>query len=351
MNENIQSKLSGLRGLNKSGRELTSSDIRLLLEGIFDNGLGDGVSDVMGLGLDSNLFYGVNVLGSGLLGDKTIRLPNPPIKGRVVKIINNTGYVIYVRPSVVGGSINGVVDGSAGVPSDGKIYEFVCWENPLPGAWSWTPPATGQYDSGLILFDTTLETGVFSAMDNVVKGEGVGFNVSSGWAYQPLSSLVVKSGLSGSDYYVAFRPGINWNSITRMKVYSNIRAAEAANCQFLLQFSRRKTYYVKNTTTVKNSDAGSTGSFFNYQGLDAAVGGVASGLLSANVGDAGTGYKVIDLSSLSAPDQTFVGVKNIGDITSGGVLCDNLLCQMISFQFQTNFIASGIQLRFFLETN
>lgn len=267
MNENIKSKLSGLRGLGKSGRELTASDIRLLLNSIFDNGLGDGVSDVTGLGLDSNLFYGVNVLGSGLLGDKTIRLPNPPIKGRVVKIINNTGYVIYVRPSVEGGSINGVVDGSAGVPSDGKIYEFVCWENPLPGAWSWTPPAVNQLD--FIEFSVAHTNGVQS------------LKYTNGVQYDNSVSV-------GSNGNSVLLTGTSWKSnlgldFKKVKIYSNVVDGD---CAFSIACWLLVGYFVPPMNGVQ-SQVASFGSI-GPNTLEVPVGGSLAS--PPNVGDDGTYY-------------------------------------------------------------
>jgi len=317
----------------------------------FNSGLIQPIYSVTELGETKNLNFGINIIDISAIGDKEIRLPYPPVKGKSLTIINNSGYVVSVYPSVVGGSINGVVNGVAQIPSDGNPYLFTCWENPLPGAWTWTPPASGQYDSGIVTFDTTIETGVVSFIDAANYGEGVGFNVSSGWAYDIYSKPQIKAALSGSDYYVNYRPSPNWNAMTKLKVYSNIRSIEGANCQFLLKFAKRKNYYVSGSSTFKNADAGSTGEFFSYHTLDLAVPGTASGRLSTNIGDDGTAYAIVDLSTLVAPDETFVGAKNIGSIISGGVLCDNILTQVISFQFQTNFIDSGIKLQFFIEKN
>lgn len=90
------------------------------------------------------LDYGINVITTADASNYAIRLPYPPIKGKTVTIINTTSIPIVVYPSIVGGSINGVVDGTATIPADGKGYIFTCWENPLPGAWSWTAPSINQ---------------------------------------------------------------------------------------------------------------------------------------------------------------------------------------------------------------
>ena len=369
MNENIKSKLSGLRGLGKSGRELTASDIRLLLDSIFDNGLGDGVSDVTGLGLDSNLFYGVNVLGSGLLGDKTIRLPNPPIKGRVVKIINNTGYVIYVRPSVEGGSINGVVDGSAGVPSDGKIYEFVCWENPLPGAWSWTPPATGQYDSGEISVTTPGSSNVITMVAPNFFNTSVGLSSSGAGATNPLFIKDV-SGLNGLQSMA--KPALIWNAITKVKVYTNILTLNAGVGDVGLYAGGN--YSIVNNLTGEETGISPVNSSPYINGTLASAtwqtvsGTPSGGAYSTNIGDPGTKYIEMPIAFFSPsisfglnvalpifPSKSstfgslFLGTET--DLTNG-ISYNKWFTQYFWLYIIPRGSAGGsLKVRFFLETN
>ena len=87
--------------------------------------------------------YGINVIDTASGTDFAVRLPNP-VTGQQTTFVNNSGYTLYVFPSVAGGKINGVVDGVAYVPSDGKPYVFSCVQNPLPGAWVWSAPAVNQ---------------------------------------------------------------------------------------------------------------------------------------------------------------------------------------------------------------
>ena len=91
----------------------------------------------------SQAIYGVNIIDTATSGDLATRLPDP-ITGRQVVFVNNSTMSILVFPSVVGGQINGVVDGVASIPNDGRAYVFYCVANPLPGAWTWSPPAVGQ---------------------------------------------------------------------------------------------------------------------------------------------------------------------------------------------------------------
>ena len=91
----------------------------------------------------SQAIYGINIITTSTAADLATRLPEP-VTGRSTVFINNSTISILVFPSTVGGEINGVVDGYAEIPPDGKAYTFYCTENPLPGAWTWSPPAVGQ---------------------------------------------------------------------------------------------------------------------------------------------------------------------------------------------------------------
>jgi len=97
--------------------------------------------------------YGlVHISAVPTVNDYACHLPNPPIQGRQVTIVNTSGIDIVVFPSLPGGSINGITNGSFSVPSNGQAYTFFCYENPAPGAWTITAPATAQVTSGLIDF-------------------------------------------------------------------------------------------------------------------------------------------------------------------------------------------------------
>jgi hypothetical protein len=97
--------------------------------------------------------YGINLITSSNATSYCLRLPQTPVKGKLVTLINNSGINVVVFPSVVGGSINGIVNGYITLPSDGKSYSFDCYENPLPGGWSMTSPQ---------LSTTTINTGVIN---------------------------------------------------------------------------------------------------------------------------------------------------------------------------------------------
>jgi hypothetical protein len=111
--------------------------------------------------------YGINVVTVSSNTAYCFRLPQTPVKGKSVTIINNSGINIVAFPSVIGGSINGIVDGFEIIPSDGKSYTYDCYENPLPGGWSLsTSPSTGN---------TTINTGVINWDYNGSTSSSIGF--------------------------------------------------------------------------------------------------------------------------------------------------------------------------------
>lgn len=89
------------------------------------------------------LSYDINVVETATPSDHACKLPQP-VTGKTVRLINNSSRVILVYPSNQGGKIgNNDIDKPVAIPSDGKVYEFVCIVNPAPGTWSLAnPPAT-----------------------------------------------------------------------------------------------------------------------------------------------------------------------------------------------------------------
>jgi hypothetical protein len=197
------------------------------------------------------LNYGTNVITTASLTNYAIRLPYPPIKGKSVTIINVSDKPIVVYPSINGGSINNVVNGAGIVPADGKSYTFTCWENPLPGAWSWMPPAINQYDSGEIAVITPGSSQVITAVNASFYNTSTGLNSSGGGALDPFFMKdVPMSGASGLGSLA--KPSTVWNSITKVKVYTNILTLNVTSGGVGL-------YAGGNYTTVDNSTGIETG--------------------------------------------------------------------------------------------
>jgi len=199
---------------------------------VFDNVIATGTT---ALDTSTTLSYGVNVFTTITSTNRAAKLP-AAITGQIVIVVNNTTSALTLYPSMVGGSINGVVDGVATVPPDGKPYSFYCIKNPLPGAWTWSAPATNQYDSGII--SVTLSSGSItpgntnpyvSAYDNTYKNIIASTNTyaAGNGSKGAFNILGVPGTGSVANQSIYFQPTIPWNSITKIKVYTNASVASS----------------------------------------------------------------------------------------------------------------------------
>jgi len=156
--------------------------------------------------------YGVNVFTTASQTDFCAKLPQP-VTGKRSTIVNMSTQAISVHPSNVGGRINNLpIDQHLIIPNDGKAYEFICTENPLPGEWNIiAPPATSQYQGVEI---------------EVAHTNGVATNAYGYSTATATSSASV--GESGGNLTLTG----NWLSenqvatMTRLKVYTNILPAD-----------------------------------------------------------------------------------------------------------------------------
>lgn len=356
--------------------------------------IGSGSTNV-----NAYLEYGINLISTATTTNFCVRLPLTPIEGREVIVINNSGFNIYVFPSMAGGSINGVVNGANTVPSDGKRYVFVCYENPNPGQWSSNIlAAPGQYDSGVISLDTTSNVGqsFISAVDdnfkNLLAGsatasvyfDGINkpyiidyFNLSGPNYVNNFSNCIATyTGLtSGSCGVLFFKPTIPWSQVTKITVYTNFTTG-ATNLGYnqipltgatipgffqLLQ-AKGTNYYSAGTTYFLNNGPGDFGfdvqpSWYSYaqDRLSGIPSTIANGY-TANPGEPGTywGELIYD------PGQ---GPSMIGDIllssgtmyVSGGVEgagvfdVDLWSTNYLTFQFQTRRTSPLVKIRFLID--
>lgn len=261
---------------------------------------------VVAQGINGNttakLDYGVNVITSASATNFAIRLPFPPIKGRTVTIINKSGYPLTVHPSVVGGSINGVINGTATVPSNRNAYTFTCWENPLPGAWSWSPPATTQWSSGLIEETNRTSSGSLTFIDNSRKSYS---NMTSQTASSDNGITPPPNLINNGAWYLV--PSPMWNKITKIKCYTNQLQLISNALEFTVASSFTEIVTELGTTNIVNKTFGGVGIPLggNYGFCNTRVPGsfVAptignfSTYLSANVGDPGTYYGEITIGN------------------------------------------------------
>lgn len=323
------------------------------------------------------LSYGVNIISTSTSDDYACRLP-VPTTGKRLTVVNNSLMTVSLYPDYnegVAGSINnGAVGAPAIIPSDGRAYDFICVDNPLPGAWVWSPPATGQYDSGDITGTTTtvnsVIVGVQTGISNVTNSTsyGTGAIQASPSVNSPLSPLGFAYQLdTNSAYFKPIGVGNNWNAITRIKVYTNI-SSDLAGAQ-IPRFS------ISGANGVNKYDLGSDplnfnnflgfypASAFTYQYLELnqiQAGVVPPPGVTANVGDEGTFYGIFDIGTdYIFPDPfAFINTSIIGDKYIGvgtytfgptTVPCDDYMSQMISGNLQAGQGAVGVKYRFFFE--
>jgi hypothetical protein len=188
--------------------------------------------------------YGINVISTASSQSYCLRLPQTPTQGKTVTLINKSGINVLVFPSVIGGDINGVIDGYLVIPSDGKSYSFDCYENPLPGGWSVTNvnASSTTITSGVINYNYTSSAGHIAFVNDLMKTSGSSFGSAN--AYNGLNATQYLTGTSisyfGSPYvfgriYPDTITGQNtWNSINSVQVLTNL---SASNVQAYLRLS------------------------------------------------------------------------------------------------------------------
>jgi hypothetical protein len=270
------------------------------------------------------LTYGVNVFTSITNTARAAKLPTA-VTGQSVVVVNNSGATLTLYPSTTGGKINGVVDGSAIIPPDGKAYTFYCIENPLPGEWTWDAPAIGQFDSGLISMSLTSVNTIggnplISAYNDIIKTIiPVLSNNAAG--YDGKNKATVQ-GTPNNGYPIYFRPEIPWNSITKIKVYTN--ATEES--LYYLHVNGELDYYDVNTSVLVQNGPSVGGAFAWNAVTDKTIPGTvitAGNVIQPYVGAPGTkwGEKVFTNPVMTYPGTDAVlSSSKIGNVDYGNIL-------------------------------
>jgi hypothetical protein len=172
-------------------------------DSVYDNLIAQGTDENTTLILD----YGVNIITTSTTQDYAAKLPQP-VTGRSVRVVNTSGFPVYVYPSNVGGQINDLpVDTPALVPADGKLYNFVCIENPQPGQWSVQLPSNVILELGEASINHT--QGVASNYHGVytfgqfatdpetiigLAGGNIALTTPTKWESLPVGAIAVRSG-------------------------------------------------------------------------------------------------------------------------------------------------------------
>jgi len=278
----------------------------------------------------SVMIYGVNVFTAVTATNFATKLPQP-VTGKSVKVINNGSSLLHIFPSNIGGKINNLpINTPAVIPADGKVYEFICVENPLPGAWTYSPPATAQFDSGEISISISAGTRsggynpVIVAYDATHVGEASTFYTAN-WGYNGKNSSFLVTNTYLGKYYARFRPVTPWLGISKIKVYTNLVDTSADTTVVRLMGAGESDYYSLFDGSILNNGPSDSGELFWFS-LDKTISGaIVTGSTistSANIGDAGTvwGEKVANSDlyytnvTLDNDGGTFIGGKTIGTI-------------------------------------
>ena len=321
--------------------------------------------------------YGVNVFTGVTSTDYATKLPQP-VTGKSVKIINNGSNFLYIYPSNIGGQINNLpIDTPAIIPADGNLYEFICIVNPMPGAWTYSAPSTGQYDSGEIMISLTAGTAnganpwvtaINSTKYTVTKAPFI----TQMWAYngrntsaqfptpQPSTNTVYSY-----DYATAFRPDTPWKGITKIKVYTNLLytldefGIPIGGGEIRLNAAGNSDYYDIITGDKLANGENNSKMLFRIYPNNVIAGTAVTGstkYTSANVGDPGTLWEEkvaftdiysdvnLDGTNVNTIVQgTFIGNKTQGQMpfpysgninVNQGDIVEKFYSSFISFQFQ-----------------
>lgn len=301
-------------------------------------------------GTDANttliLEYGVNIIETSTPTNYACKLPQP-VTGKRIIVVNKSNMVISLFPSNVGGQINNnLIDAPAIIPPDGRAYDFICIENPLPGAWVWSPPATAQWDSGEIAADSTSATKWFNS-NSISTIERVGTGTTGAGAINS-RNVIYASDSNGA----VFNPLSTWNAITKLKVYTNISsdlggANEPVSALFMSIGTNR---YLAGTSTYFDTPLIQTGSYgepFSKTLENIIAGTVPAPGVTANVGDEGTLWTEFDFTANGSQGFSHVGNRFIS--TDGTY--DTWVSCLISLGLRTGQIVNGVKFRFFIEYN
>ena len=310
--------------------------------------------------------YGVNVITTSTSVDRACKLPIATT-GRSTVFINNSTLPILVFPSMVGGEINGVVDGFAVIPNDGSAYTFYCIENPLPGAWTWSPPATAQYDSGEITCNTTVggpDWYNVSISNNYALNYGAAGSPSTGWVNAcqtralldtpPPNGLPYSAGDTGGGTLPVLSAGIM--NITKIKIYTNasrgggiVAGMAVASGYSIYDSSISPGNFIGNgSATAQSGPTTSGGTWLTVPGATLPL-----NTLSPNIGDPGTDYIILDVSTLWGALSNFVNFGGPQYVGPNGTNVGEFLWYMGAWQFwiQANANLTGFKYQFFLEYN
>lgn len=281
----------------------------------------------------SQAIYGINVIDLATPSDLATKLPDP-ITGKQTSFVNNSTMPILVFPSVVGGSINGAVNGFASIPNNGKVYTFYCYENPLPGAWTWSPPATTQYDSGEITFDSVVSgIGAYnvSISNNYNKDWNGSGSPSTFYVFNCQNAELIPSNTTIPPYSAGNTGGVSGVPLsatvmnpTKLKIYTNAKTFQPMYAGLALSYGFSVydsdqpggNFITNGVSSTTNGVNTSGGTWLTVPGAT-----LPNNSVSPNIGDPGTQYIILDISNLPSVLSHFINfgpAQYIGPSTNAG---------------------------------
>lgn len=238
----------------------------------------------------SQAIYGINTVDTATTSNLATRLPNPTT-GKHTTFVNNSSMSILVFPSTTGGKINGIIDGYASIPNDGRAYTFDCVANPLPGAWVWSPPATGQIQLPTISVAHTNGTatsawGVGKAGAQLINPAGANwYDNLSVTGFPTLTFNVISGSAPGEDYWSSLTGVVGTRQLVNTKVYSNFLDSDSPLPGSIRPGIGRFVAYELNNGFANYTASGAS----LVTGVTTPVGPLHS---PVEVGDIGTVYKI-----------------------------------------------------------
>lgn len=327
--------------------------------------------------------YGVNVVTSATTTDHCVRLPETLVLGGRATLVNNSGFDIFVFPSIgqvlpstLGGWIAGKRNGSyktasVTIPSNNIPYTFTCYD--ITDGGKWTGPLlanTNQYDSGVISVDTSNGSTFVHAIDNNYKNV---VDYSNNWSTVlknslNLSNIIYNSNPqscgSQSGYCAAiyFRPTVPLQFIDKVTVYTNFSTGiTTSGAQFGLYSSYEYRYYSAGTVSTVGpinspiaQGAGNLGSPSNAGITQMIAGNASSSTYTNNPGDPGTWFGELTYLTNSRPSKIGDFLLSSGTVylpspVFANVNTDLYYSQWFGFYFETGRVSPDVKFRFLID--
>ena len=243
----------------------------------------------------SQAIYGINVIETGTASNLATRLPDP-VTGQQTTFVNNSSMSIDVFPAVAGGKINGVVDGYASIPNDGNPYVFNCVDNPLPGAWVWSPPATGQIQLPTISISHTFGAGTAAYGIGVPGAQLINPPGPNWYDDMSVNGFPTLTFTPNQDYWGSVPNLTPLRTLVTTKVYSNFLASDDTSGLGFAPLIGRYVAYNASGSAYANQTASAVNLAVDAQQVP-----IGPTNTPAEIGDINTYYKIQPANLVQIP--------------------------------------------------